>query len=183
LTRAGVPFELRQADICELPFASDSFDAVYSGHVLYHIPQPAAQQAALGEMLRVVRPNGVVLLVVANPRPLLFPLRLAKRLIADTPVVSNIARAIRPAPVLPYKPMSIGWMKRQFRGRARVEVISYGIPSVWCNQHVSEKTPIGQALWRTMIGLEKRFPHLSAHLGNFVAIIRLTTMITHVRGS
>ena len=89
----------------------------------------------------------------------------------DDTVIPQVANAIRPTPVLPYKPMSIGWMKRQFRGSARVDVISYGIPSVWCNQHVSEKTPIGQALWRAMIGLEKHFPHLSARLGNFVAII------------
>ena len=44
--------------------------------MLYHIPDSAGQRSALHEMLRVVRPGGVLVLITANPRPLLFPIRL-----------------------------------------------------------------------------------------------------------
>src|SRR5207249_1756888 len=126
---SAVAFETQVADICHLPFPPNSFDAVYSAHALYHIPSSAAQAAAIAEMIRVVRPGGVIVLVVANARPLASPVRLAKRLIADTPGVSSVANRLRPPPPLPYKPMSISWMCRQFRGRASVEVTTYTIAS------------------------------------------------------
>ena len=75
---APIPCKVRQADVCKLPFDDSQFDTVYSAHMLYHIPDFAAQRTALQEMLRVVRPGGVLVLITANPRPLLFPVRLLK---------------------------------------------------------------------------------------------------------
>ncbi len=54
---------VRQADICDLPFANDSFDAVICSSVLYHewvrdVP------AAIGEMRRVLRPGGLLVINV-----------------------------------------------------------------------------------------------------------------------
>jgi hypothetical protein len=37
------------ADVCALPFANDSFDAVYCAHMIYHIDSVEAQDAALTE--------------------------------------------------------------------------------------------------------------------------------------
>src|SRR6185437_10902632 len=59
LARTGVAFEAQVADICKLPFGDNSFDAIYSAHVLYHIPSKPSQAAAIAEMIRVVRPGGV----------------------------------------------------------------------------------------------------------------------------
>jgi SAM-dependent methyltransferase len=171
LAATGLAFDIQRADICGVPFVSDSFDAVYSAHVLYHIPSAAAQSAAIAEMIRVVRPGGVIILVVANPRPLASPLRLVKRLIADTPGVSTVAARLRPAPPLPYKPMTISWMRRQFQGRATVDVIGYAIASTWFNHHISERSFFGSRIWKMLIRLEKGMPHLSAHLGNYVTVI------------
>ena len=82
----GGTYRLQKADICRLPFSDGEFDAVYSSHVLYHIDNVAGQAAALEEMARVLRPGGVAVLHLENPRPLLFPIRLGMRLVADTPV-------------------------------------------------------------------------------------------------
>lgn len=41
----------------QLPFAEGSFDVAYAHQVLQHLARP---EAALGEMLRVVRPGGLV---------------------------------------------------------------------------------------------------------------------------
>jgi SAM-dependent methyltransferase len=171
LTATGIPFETQAADMCRLPYPPDSFDAVYSAHALYHIPSATAQAAAASEMLRVVRPGGVIVLILANPRPILSPLRLAKRLIADAPVVSDLANRLRPPPPLPYRPMSISWTRRQFRGGASVDVITYLIASLWLNQHVSEQSLFGSLTWRALLTLERNWPHLSAYLGNFMTVI------------
>ena len=62
-----------------LPFADASFDAVLSTHVAEHLAHP---EAAFGEMARVLRPGGRLLLLTPNRRhyvPLLarvLPLRL-----------------------------------------------------------------------------------------------------------
>lgn len=59
--REGVAqVEFRRADIQELPFTDDRFDAAYSSMVLHHVARPAR---ALREMARVVRPGGVVVIM------------------------------------------------------------------------------------------------------------------------
>lgn len=51
--------EFRQIDGRQLPFADDSFDSAISLTVLQHSP-PQIQIAALAELVRVVRPGGLV---------------------------------------------------------------------------------------------------------------------------
>jgi SAM-dependent methyltransferase len=46
----------------EMPFPDDSFDAIWTVWVLEHIPQP---EKALAEMRRVVKPGGLLFLIVA----------------------------------------------------------------------------------------------------------------------
>ena len=101
LQNITIPCAVRQADVCQLPFEDEGFDAVYSAHMLYHIPDPEAQRMALREMMRVIKPTGVLVLLVANPRPLLFPIRFAKRLIADMPLLNKLANSVRRKPPLP----------------------------------------------------------------------------------
>lgn len=47
--------EYRVADVRELPFPDDSFDAAIANHMLYHVPDRAR---ALAELRRVLRPEG-----------------------------------------------------------------------------------------------------------------------------
>jgi SAM-dependent methyltransferase len=54
---------LVQADVCRLPFASESFDLVTCFDVLYHL-RVASDREALLEIARVLRPDGLVLLRV-----------------------------------------------------------------------------------------------------------------------
>jgi demethylmenaquinone methyltransferase/2-methoxy-6-polyprenyl-1,4-benzoquinol methylase len=67
LASAGIPAELRQADAHRLPQADASFDAVVSAHMLEHSARP---EAAIGEMVRVLRP-GAPLVIVATRGTLL----------------------------------------------------------------------------------------------------------------
>lgn len=52
----------------ELLFDDDSFDLVLSVATMHHIADPAAIRATLGEMVRVARPGGRVLVWDHNPR-------------------------------------------------------------------------------------------------------------------
>jgi ubiquinone/menaquinone biosynthesis C-methylase UbiE len=58
--RHGVTTGLRVMNACELKFADQTFDAVFSFHTIEHIPNLGV---ALEEMQRVLRPNGLLLLV------------------------------------------------------------------------------------------------------------------------
>ena len=166
----GIPHEFQIADICALPFDDGAFDAVYCAHMIYHIEDPMAQDAAISEMVRVVRPGGVVVLVAANPRPLAFPMRLARRLAADTPLAGSVLNLLRSRPPLPYKPMSIGWMRRRLARGGPVEVLAESIPSTSFYQNVSEFKGAGKLLWKSIRWLDVNYPKLSAYLGNYVIL-------------
>jgi SAM-dependent methyltransferase len=56
-TRGVANLRFEQGDAYELPFADDTFDVVFAHQVLQHLREPAA---ALREMLRVVKPGGLV---------------------------------------------------------------------------------------------------------------------------
>ncbi len=66
-----VPAELKgQADlnfqiasVCELPFADDSFDAIFYHHVIEHVDRP---DDSLVELARVLKPNGWIFIGTPN---------------------------------------------------------------------------------------------------------------------
>lgn len=57
MRRAGMSAQLEQADILSIPHADQYFDVVMAAHVLEHLPEP---QLALTEMIRVLKPGGVL---------------------------------------------------------------------------------------------------------------------------
>jgi glycosyltransferase involved in cell wall biosynthesis/ubiquinone/menaquinone biosynthesis C-methylase UbiE len=63
--REGVPADLLSGNIERLPFADDSFDRVLMSEVLEHI---ADDRAALREILRVLKPGGILALSVPHAR-------------------------------------------------------------------------------------------------------------------
>ena len=67
---AGVDAVAGQAGA--LPFPDERFDFVYAVGVLHHLPDPAAQAAALVEVRRVLRPGGRLIVQETNPRNPLF---------------------------------------------------------------------------------------------------------------
>lgn len=55
---------LVQADIAQLPFPADAFDAVFSLDVLVHVPA-GAEARPLAELVRVLKPRGLLVLRTA----------------------------------------------------------------------------------------------------------------------
>jgi SAM-dependent methyltransferase len=169
LSSLGVPFDLATADVSALPFPDCVFDAAYSAHVLYHIDDIETQAKAYKEICRVVRPGGRVVLVLANPRPLLFPVRMLTRLVAETPVLSDVIRKARPSP-LPYRPMTVGWMRRQLASFGDVRMSCYALESTWLSRHISETNVFGKAFMGAVTEAERVAPKLLVRLGNYVLI-------------
>ncbi|SIT16513.1 demethylmenaquinone methyltransferase / 2-methoxy-6-polyprenyl-1,4-benzoquinol methylase [Roseivivax lentus] len=64
---AGLRAHYRQADVLSLPYDDQFFDVVMAAHVLEHLPDP---KHALREMIRVLKPGGMVF--VCATRPSLF---------------------------------------------------------------------------------------------------------------
>jgi ubiquinone/menaquinone biosynthesis C-methylase UbiE len=77
--------DVRVADATSLPYADGSFDVACSFKVLAHVPQ---FDAALVEMLRVVRPGGHIVFDVYNRRSLRYA---AKRLFGPKPTSQRFA--------------------------------------------------------------------------------------------
>jgi ubiquinone/menaquinone biosynthesis C-methylase UbiE len=67
----------------ELPFEEGEFDLALSVAAMHHIADPEAVRRALGEMARVTRPGGRVLIWDHNPRNPYWPL-LMKRVPQDS---------------------------------------------------------------------------------------------------
>lgn len=162
--------ELIEADMCDIPIPDDTFDAVYSAHAIYHIADERSQRQAFSELLRVLRPGGVAVFILANPRPLLFPVRLAKRIIADTPGVSAVANRIRKTPPIPYKPLTISTMTDILGPHGVVSVTTAGMGDYAFNQRVTEYSGRGKQLWRLFSWLETSHPSRCARFGNNIQI-------------
>jgi ubiquinone/menaquinone biosynthesis C-methylase UbiE len=171
LLPTGVAFELKEAKANDLPFADQSFDATYSAHALYHIPMVEEQAAAFREIARVTRRGGIAVFLMVNPRPLLSPVRLAVRLVADTPYLGDALNRVRPKPPLPYRPMPMGWMKAQLAPFGDVSFSCHILGSTWQHQHISEHRVLGKLFWRAAHQVERRFAPKIARLGNYVQIV------------
>ena len=71
---APLPARLCQADAQSLPFPDGSFDFAYSINAFHHLPSRAAQERAVREIVRVLRPGGIFVLHEINTQNPIFRL-------------------------------------------------------------------------------------------------------------
>ena len=90
--------EAVQASGTALPFSDDSFDLVVCVAVMHHVADPVDVRATLGEMVRVGRPGGRILVWDHNPRNPYWSILMARvpqdtgeeRLIPEQEIVRGI---------------------------------------------------------------------------------------------
>lgn len=167
----GIDTRFVEADVRAVPLDSGQFDLAYSAHMIYHLPTEDDQRRALQEMARVVRPGGVLAVVGTNPYPLLFPGRCARRAIAAAPVLGALAQALRPAPPLPFLPMSLAWRASVLAPFGTVSTHAFGVPTPSFSRRVDESRPVGRLLWRMIASLETRHAALALRLGSFTLVV------------
>ena len=98
-----MPFETVEADITDLPFDDGAFDVVYSAHAIYHIDTVDGQTAAFREAMRVVRPGGRAIFVLAKPFPApVSHRRLFRTRAGDDARTQSVLNRLRSKPSLPY---------------------------------------------------------------------------------
>jgi len=73
---AGLKIEVHQAPATKLPFKDSTFDCVYSYGVLHHIPDV---EVALGEISRVLKKSGKIMLMLYNRDSLLYAYSIVYR--------------------------------------------------------------------------------------------------------
>jgi len=171
LQATGIPFRTVEADMTHLPFGDGEFDAAYSAHVIYHIDNPAGQAAACAELMRVVRPGGRAVFLLANPFPLLFPGRLVRRVLAATPVIGKLLNAIRAKPPLPYRPMRLGWFRKQLSKWGDVQITCNAMPSTWFDREVAEKSKLSRWAWQALRWMEQNHSQAATRLGCYVTVV------------
>jgi len=92
------------ADLRRLAIRSESIDVIVSNSSLDHFDTPGEFQAALGELARVLRPGGLLIVTLDNPwNPLYHMLRLASRFgwtpypLGYTTTQAGLVRSLRAA--------------------------------------------------------------------------------------
>jgi ubiquinone/menaquinone biosynthesis C-methylase UbiE len=63
MRKAGLAPKLKHADILSLPYPDQTFDLVMAAHVIEHLPDP---QPALAEMVRVLKPGGMMFVCITR---------------------------------------------------------------------------------------------------------------------
>jgi SAM-dependent methyltransferase len=88
--------DLAAASAAKLPFPSESFDFVYSVNLFHHIVDPVERSAALAEVRRVLRPQGVFFLHEMNVTNPLFRFYLSYVFPILKDIDEGLERWIRP---------------------------------------------------------------------------------------
>src|SRR5919202_2751729 len=114
LLQGGQALRYAQGDAAALPFPDAAFDGAVTVAALHHIFEPAKVAATIGEMVRVTRPGGIVVIWDHNPLNPYWPL-LMRRLPQDdedTRLVpaGEILRAVRAAGADDVEVVRSGWM-------------------------------------------------------------------------
>ena len=157
------------ADAAALPFPDESFSAVYSAHMLYHIEDPVRQGMAFREIARVLCAPGDAVCIYANPFPLLSPITAAKQLVKRIPWLWRLALRIRPKRVLQYHPCSIRWIRRVCPDYVRTRVLAHSIPSNRFGRALGDG-PVSSLIVRLLSTIESAAPSPAAHVSSYIIV-------------
>ena len=177
------------ADITCLPFRDGVFDAVFSAHVLYHIPADE-QGRAIAELQRSLSPGSVGVLIYSSPiqwfTRLAEGVKFARRQLARIPGVSSLWRALRRRRALPIVSIATGdgvtagasppklyfhahsyrWLLSRSRPDCDTEVRCFRAVDTDFTRTLVPSNAVGRWLMSAIYRLEELCPHLTARIGS-----------------
>jgi SAM-dependent methyltransferase len=178
------------ADLTQLPFADNTFDATVSAHTLYHVPYDE-QEVAVRELHRTLAPGGTCVIVYAWPTDWFHrarqQYRSILRFIARIPGLRRLkiiilgehkappgGRAAPPdstRPPLYYQPHDYRWFKNTFAGSLRIDIRAWRSVDRSFTEACVPNNRVGHLMMRIILWCEETFPHLLGRLGRYALII------------
>jgi ubiquinone/menaquinone biosynthesis C-methylase UbiE/uncharacterized protein YbaR (Trm112 family) len=165
------------ADITNLPFGSDSIDAVVSLHTIYHV-DASRQPKAFDELYRVVKPAGTAVIVYTWgrhcrlmslldwPAAITKPLRLALKRRSK-----NAADSLtQTTPTIYFRPQAPDWFARQDWDFELDMVVWRSLSVTFLKTYVHEVL-LGRQLLRLIYWLEDRCPFFMGRFGQYPMFI------------
>jgi len=155
------------ADVCRLPFTSNTFEAVLSAHTLYHIPQQGQMEAS-AELLRVLAPQGTLLILYSNSNSLSFRIKRLWERIAGHPVALQ-------------RPVDVPEVFSEVSPKERLEAMirdAGGSPVFRCHSFMSQQmlqrlipdNRLGHWILRVVYWFETTWTGLAMPLGHYFSI-------------
>jgi|1186.fasta_scaffold02174_2 SAM-dependent methyltransferase len=141
--RERVPgVEAVHASGTDLPFPDGAFDLAYCVAVMHHVADPVDVRATLGEMVRVIRPGGRVLIWDHNPRNPYW-----KRLMAKVPQDTGEERLIPEAEIVDgLHAAGAAVVSSEQLGLVPDFVPPRALPAAAALEQVVERTPVARRL-------------------------------------
>ena len=147
-----------RASLLELPFPADRFDAAVTLHTIYHIDSEQ-QEAAVRELLRVLKPGATAVVVYANP----------DRLVARLLRLGRRKPSSEPAPIY-FFAHPLSWWSR-FSDEAAVRILPWRALNANESRRLIPDSALGAWIFRAVLGFERRFPRLAARWGCYPMVV------------
>ena len=160
--KLGARGEYVQASILELPFPDAHFDATVSLHTIYHIARDQ-QEAAVRQLIRVTKPGHPIIVVYSNPDRLLAVLKRK--------LTGGAGQASEP---LYFHAHPLDWWSR-FGDECQVSIHPWRALTAQDSKRLIPNNFFGRFAFRSVLGLEKRFPGIVTRLGAYPVIVLTRT--------
>ncbi len=162
-----------QADITQLPFKKNVFDAIVFAHVLYHIPREE-QQFAVHELHRSLREGGRFVLIYAwNTAPSRFAGKIVRaiRSLLHTHPQSKTGKPNDDRPPIYSYHHGYGWFRKILPKSWNWRVACWrSVDRVFTGLMVPDNG-LGKWIINRIYVLEERFPALMGRIGRYPIII------------
>lgn len=155
------------ANVLALPFPDNIADTTISLHTIYHV-DPAQQERAVRELVRVTRPGKPVVIVYANPDRLLS--RLAR-----------VVRGVRtdPAPRFLYHAHPLRWWRR-FADDCDVRLLPWRSVTARDARALIPESRVGRTAFAALLRFERVCPSAALWGGAYpLVVLRKRTAAAH----
>jgi len=173
-TKLGIGSEFILGSILNLPLPDDHVDAVYCAHVIYHI-DAELQERAVGELIRVTKPGGRVVIIYGNPTSLIGKIVDRKKRL---PLLWRLSRRVAAPTEKPYKAElslyfalhPLDWWNR-FQAKCSVRLLPWDVMSAYQERELLWTDPLAAVVYRFCVWLEDKHPALAVKWWQYPVVI------------